>query len=113
MHRARAIAYYCQPAFSLELYIYTVIYYRPLPFFRAGANPAVRDASSWLPLHYAADRAHYDCVAAILTVQEGLCGLRSAADIAHSNGHEQIVELLEKAMKTYERGVCCIVISYL
>lgn len=62
----------------------------------------MRDGSSWLPLHYAADGGHLDCVAAILNFpnQSGLCGLRSAAGIARSNGQEQIVEQLEKAMET-------------
>ncbi len=80
-----------------------------LPPPRAGAQPAIPDASSWLPLHYATDRGHIDCVSTILNFpnQLGLCGLRPAADIARGNGYEQILELLEKAIRTWVQWIIC------
>ncbi len=68
----------------------------------------MRDGASLFPIHYAADKGHIDCVSAILSVpnQSGLFGLRSAAGIARSNGYQDIVELLEKAMETCVTDYC-------
>ena len=71
---------------------------------RAGAHPAIADgALSWLPLHYACDRGHLECVEAIVMFpnQLGLSGLRPALDIAREAGHDQIIELLEKAIERF------------
>ena len=71
----------------------------------AGAHPALTDANCWLPLHYACDSGHIDCVKAILAYPNhlGLSGLRPAIDLAEGNKNEEIVAVLRDA---FDRCVC-------
>ena len=70
---------------------------------RAGAHPAIADASAWLLIHYACDNGHIKCVEVIVNIsnQLGLSGLRPALDIARGNNYDQIVKLLEPAIQRY------------
>ena len=71
----------------------------------AGAHPAILDATAWLPIHYACDNGHLNCVKVIVNFpnQLGLSGLRPALDIAQGNNYDRIVSLLKDAMERYAR----------
>lgn len=65
----------------------------------AGAHPSLTDGCGWLPLHYAVDRGHIECVKAILAYPNflGLTGLKSALGISHENQFDEITTVLETA----------------
>ena len=55
-----------------------------------------------IPLHYAVDGGHIECVKLILNYPNtalGLTGLKPALDIARENQFPEILDLLEKARK--------------
>lgn len=60
------------------------------------------DSTGMIPLHYAVDGGHIECVKLILNYPNtalGLTGLKPALDIARENQFPEILDLLEKARK--------------
>lgn len=66
----------------------------------AHSHPSLPDSASYLPLHYACDGEHVECVRAILSIQGilGLSGLRLALSLANDRGNTDIIALLQEAM---------------
>lgn len=66
---------------------------------RVNAHPSLQDGTGWLPLHYAVDRGHIECVKAILAYPNhlGLTGLKPALDISRGNGFSEITTVLQVA----------------
>jgi ankyrin repeat protein len=65
----------------------------------ANAHPALEDTCGWLPLHYAVDRGHIECVKSLLAYPNylGLTGLKPALDISRGNEFTEITAVLEQA----------------
>ena len=67
----------------------------------ANAHPALEDCSGWLPLHYAVDNGHIECVKSLLAYPNylGLTGLKPALDISRGNDFTEITAVLEQAFQ--------------
>jgi len=73
----------------------------------ANAHPSMTDSSGMIPLHYAVDRGHIECVKLVLNYPNstlGLTGLKPALDLAKENDFPEISQLLEKARERGGRG---------
>ena len=70
---------------------------------RAGAHPALSDANGWIPLHYACENEHLECVRAIVTLggKLGVSGLKSALSIAETGNLGEIAAVLRDANERY------------
>ena len=60
----------------------------------ANAHPSIQDFNKWLPLHYACNNGHVECVRTITSHLLGLHGLKLALDLATKKGYREIVAIL-------------------
>ena len=73
--------------------------------FRAGADPTIEDSLKMLPIHYAVENNHKECLRCILAHSKGLCGLKLAASLAEKNGRGDIAHTVRECMHRSVEGV--------
>ena len=76
-----------------------------------GADPAARSGHHFTPLHCAAEQGHARCVHLMLqSSRNPLLGLQlnrdleMPLDLARSNGHTAVVEVIQRALQEADKG---------
>ena len=73
----------------------------------ANAHPSIQDFNKWLPLHYACNNGHVECVRTIISHLLGLHGLKLALDLATKKGYREIVAILRDAHTKLVSPISC------